>query len=387
MLNVQRALQSMSVDELCEKYGLKAKFHPTDPLVILNYDQINCSSKTDPIVMECRGLTLEVGTWKVVAKAFDRFFNLGEALEVTGDFDWSDFSSYTKEDGSLILLYFYNGSWRVNTRGSFAYGQVNDSDYSWESLFWESFANSRTFEMDHPYTTGALAKGYTHVFELCTPYNKVVRTHNKSHTKLLGIVDNRDFSEYCPKEVDTIAKGVGLLRPARHDHSSLKDVKEYLRKLELEDPTDEGVVLIDRNGLRMKCKNKKYLALHRMCDNGNLFAAKNLLPFILDGETDELFAYFPEAEPRVAEMENVIGKSFEYFCGTWELCKDIDDQKEFALMITKKRQDKFGAILFQAKKNGTIKTMDLAQKFAEADDMILKILFKNNKGISKEEAA
>lgn len=106
MLSVQRLLRDgRTLDDLNKLYGIDATHSETDPLVILNYDQIE-SPKTHPVVRECRGLVLEKDTWNVVARAFTRFFNYGET---DCQFDWSKFTATTKEDGSLLLLYRYAG--------------------------------------------------------------------------------------------------------------------------------------------------------------------------------------------------------------------------------------------------------------------------------------
>ena len=120
MLAVQEYLRSgKTLEQLKEELGIKFVQHE-DGRVILNYCQIEIP-KTHPIAMECRGLTLDSkNNWNIVAKAYDRFFNLGEHLELTNQFDWSDFECYTKEDGSIMLLYYHNDEWYVNTRGSFA---------------------------------------------------------------------------------------------------------------------------------------------------------------------------------------------------------------------------------------------------------------------------
>lgn len=78
MLKVQEFLRNGgTIKELEETKGIVSTYSETDPLVILNYSQID-SPKKDPICMECRGLTLELNTWNLVARSFLRFFNLNE---------------------------------------------------------------------------------------------------------------------------------------------------------------------------------------------------------------------------------------------------------------------------------------------------------------------
>ena len=130
MLQVQEYLQTKSHDALSDELGIKVNRHDTLPLVILNYDQIE-SPKTNPIVRECRGLVLHADTHELVARSFSRFFNWGEVVEEMPEFDFSDFIIQSKEDGSLILIYFFDGEWRVNTRGSFAQDHMQFQDFTW----------------------------------------------------------------------------------------------------------------------------------------------------------------------------------------------------------------------------------------------------------------
>ena len=114
-LQVQKFLrQGGTVDRLKAELGINVD--RKDDLVLLSYDQID-SPKTDPIVMECRGLILEKGAWEVVSMPFRRFFNHGEMLDLTKDFPYPGAKAQQKLDGSLIQLFHWNGRWRMSTRG------------------------------------------------------------------------------------------------------------------------------------------------------------------------------------------------------------------------------------------------------------------------------
>jgi hypothetical protein len=147
VLEVQRLLRSgKTLADLTAEYGVRVTTHESEPLVILNYSQTD-SPKRDPVVQECRGLTLEVGTWDVRARSFSRFFNAGECPDLEQKFDFENFTAQAKEDGSLMLLYCYQGSWRVNTRGSFAQGEIcPGAGKTWE----EGLLRSREQERAQP---------------------------------------------------------------------------------------------------------------------------------------------------------------------------------------------------------------------------------------------
>ena len=110
-MKVEEYLQNgKSFEDLENELGVKCTYHPTLSLVILNYSQIN-SPKTHPIVRECRGLVMDKNTKTMVSRSFPRFFNWGEVADEMGNFDFRDFASYEKVDGSLVLIYHHDGRW------------------------------------------------------------------------------------------------------------------------------------------------------------------------------------------------------------------------------------------------------------------------------------
>ena len=73
------------VDKL-EKYvadGLvEVNKHPTEDLYIYNYSRkTQYESLWDDVTIQCRGLVLD-GTGEIIAKSFDKFFNIEEEKEI-----------------------------------------------------------------------------------------------------------------------------------------------------------------------------------------------------------------------------------------------------------------------------------------------------------------
>ena len=85
------------------------------------------------------------------------------------------------------MLYYWNGVWRVNTRGSFAKGNVSSvCSYSWEELFWKGI--NEFCDNKHDGNFAGLNINYTYIFELCSPYNQVVEYHPETKIIYLGSV-------------------------------------------------------------------------------------------------------------------------------------------------------------------------------------------------------
>lgn len=385
MLHIQKFLRDGgTVQDLATTRGIYSYEHPTLPLVGLKYDQVE-SPRADPIVIECRGIVLEKGTWNVVACGFRRFYNLGEQPELFKNFDWSDFVCQTKEDGSLILLYFYDGQWRVNTSGSFAQGECNFSGKTWEQLFWD------TAQIDK----SKLKPYFTYVFELCTPYNKVVRSYPQPKVFLLSMfcmwerVNNAlgapgygktDPEEVSTKTVDEHAQILGVERPVVYPFKSVDEIMAFLKEKEQTDKTFEGVIIRDKNNIRAKVKSATYVAIHHMMDNGNIFNPARQVPLVLAGETDEIFAVIlkdaaPELLERIRKTEAEVNAEWEKLKATWEQFHTIEDQKTFALTI--KDKTPFTGILFNIRKaHGKNQTVDHLKKvWRESADLITKRLY------------
>lgn len=366
MLEIQKKLKEEGFASL-DKIGIKTTFHPNKPLVILNYSQID-SPKTHPVVRECRGLVLHSKTFNVIAKGFNRFFNWGEVRDEMDLFDFSNFMIQSKEDGSLCLIYFYDGLWYANTRNSFGEGNIQYNDITWQEGFIQALNISSLNKLN-------LDKSVCYVCEFCSPYNKIVRYYSKPQMYLLTAF--RGSKELPPDEVDYLADDL-FFRPNRYNFSSMEEIQEFLQTQQKNDPTFEGVVICDKNGLRYKIKSPTYLSLHKMRGEGdNLFHPKYLIDFALAGEAGELLTYFPEAESQYKIVEHKINEEYDKLKNVWKKYWTIKNQKEFALAV---KENAFSSILFNIRKNhGQNQTnQHLDQIWRNSKDLILKKLFKSH---------
>jgi len=355
--------KSKRPEDLTSKYGIKVKRHPDLPLYQFSYSQID-SPKFKAIVRECRGLVLEDGSWNLVAKPFERFYNFGEYREDCNKFNWDDYDAFTKEDGSLCILYFYDGEWHVNTRGSFGLGQIHPgTDKTWRDAFWWA---SKLTPVD--------LKGFedhTFLFELCTPYNKVVRRYDKPCVFLLGAFFGPD--EVTPDNLKVI--GLPTPIPDTHHFYSRHDLEQYLLRQEENDPTYEGLVLRDARGVRLKFKTKTYTSMHHLKDNGNILRAKRLVPLVLSGEAEELALYLPEVESALYDCQATIRRVTSEVVELWEKAKDAETQKDFALMV---KDHELSGLLFEMRKlypeDGEYRIRKLIR---EGSDRMVKSVFKD----------
>src|SRR5690606_10977753 len=149
----------------------------------------------------------------------------------------------------------------------------------------------------------------------------------------LTIVCNKNLLEYTTEFIDKAAKALNVNRPEFYKVNNRDDLTKLIQKLETEDKTNEGVVLQDINGLRVKVKTSSYLALHRLANNGNIRSYKNILPLILTGEIDEVIAYFPEVQDIFLQVNEYIQFWKKHIFETYNAYKDMECQKKFALAV------------------------------------------------------
>jgi hypothetical protein len=353
-LNVQKYLRSgKKPEDLKTTLGIDFKQHPKYPeLISFKYDQIE-SPMGDPIVQECRGIILDSeDNWNVVAYPFNRFYNLGE--ECSAPIDWSTTEIQEKLDGSLLILYYYNG-WQVATSGSpDAGGQVNDFGMTFAELFWETWKNQG---LDTEWLENIGSR--TYMFELCTPYNRVVVEHKGCTLHALGSRCNHTFQEY------------GYRRDSEYWSSVYKFPKTYpLNSIEacveaakhLNPLQNEGYVVCDHLFRRIKIKSPSYVALHHA---KYTLSKKHMALIIRTGEHSEFklaLDSFPELRTIFDELFEVYNSLiFEAFMA-YENIKGIESQKDFAekacvyrysdvLFSMRKRKESVRAILSKMSDN------------------------------------
>lgn len=375
-------INEIGLARFIEELNLRVTFHETEPLVILNYDMLD-TPKADPYGQKCRGLVLDRNTFVPVAKAFDRFFNLGELDITIKDFDLPSLRVEEKVDGSLIIVYYYNGSWRMNTRGSFGDGQVCDMlGMTWYDLFYMATGVENMAEfgaaLEEEFSIEAQEEAW--VFELCSRYNKIVTDYPKPTLYYLtsfhmpdGEETPSDFRFHIdnPPCVDpgTWSMGVGTESIERTEEIIYTLLQNKVERR----PDFEGFVLVDDNYMRGKLKSKTYLALHQFKGEGKV-NTQRLVEIILFGELDEVLAYFPELKDHCKGIE---AQMDELFTSAWALYNKAitcQDRKEFAMIV---KDHPLSALLFAVyTKYGVEATVEQTEEIYRGMGSYLAKLFK-----------
>lgn len=319
---------------LSEPYCLTIK--RDNGYIILNYDQNN-SDLCNEIVRECRGIILYEKTLKPVCVPFFKFDNYAETKYKT-EIDWESAKVQEKVDGSIIKVWYDRGKWRVSTNATIdafkcdlhgidedCVAQTEENKYKFFGDLFQVAKEKVCLNFEK------LNKNYTYIFELVSPYNKVVVYYKDFDLYHIGTRDNITYEEL---NVD-----IGIKKPKEYDLHSLEDCVEVTNKMSY---NEEGFVVVDKYWNRVKIKSPEWTRFHYFKNNGN-YNLLNIIQIIRENELGELLSYFPELVNIVNATKDNIKKIVDTIKKELDVLKteSVEDRKAFALKVSKLPYSKF----------------------------------------------
>ena len=302
--------------------------HPTLPLTIWNYTpDVQYGEKWDEVTLQCRGLV--TGTeGDVVARPFKKFFNLEENKHTPTQ----DFEVFDKMDGSLGIMFKYNGEMVCATRGSFTSDQ---------SKWMTEFAQKYNYQ-------DIIVEGFTYLFEIIYPENRIVVNYDgQERLVLLGII-NTETGEELPH--NELFEGFDVVKK----YDGVRDYSELKGKVE---QNSEGFVVRFSNGDRMKIKGEEYLRLHKIMTNVSTTGVWELLSN--GGDINEFLKDVPdEFYKKVKDYADLLkygfyrvsedcGKSHHYFRYGKYSDREIEPtKKQFAEHVMNHGHPPYRAVMF-----------------------------------------
>lgn len=287
-----------------------------DNYIIFNYNQID-SDLSNQIVKECRGIILEDKTYRVICFPFTKFFNIQEGNAAI--INWDTARVQSKIDGSIIKLWF-DKEWRVSTNGVIdarntdLYTIIDERYQTYYDLFMEAVSKNEL-------NFNKLNKNYTYIFELISPFNRIVIPYKEIDIFHTGTRDNLTYQEL---NVD-----IGIQKPKEYDLNSPEDVIAMAENLPFD---DEGYVVVDNNWNRVKVKSPAYVAVHHLKNNG-IVSKSRIVTLIRNNEKDEFLSYFPEYKEYFDDLDEKIItfiKDMDWCIETAKEDKSLDNRKRFA---------------------------------------------------------
>jgi hypothetical protein len=355
---IQKFLETHSLSDL-EAVGIDYNLFDNGHIIQLNYNQIT-AQESDPMARECRALILYtypaitetdiVGMTNVVSRSFDRFFNIGQQ-NTSIDFS-KNITIFEKLDGSLINIFNYKGVWKTSTRSVWNGENTINNTVSFNSLVIKSLEEMGTsFEE----LTSKLDSRFNYSFELLTPLNIVVVSHNNFSLRLIGC---REIQSGLEKDIRSIDIGIPI--PKIYDFNSVEDIIIFIEALE--DHNFEGfVALTQDNGVfhRVKIKSPKYLIAHRVATLAT--CNHHLMDMILQNIDDDMIQYLSDYFKE--KLFDIKIKFNEYLVRSDKLFHEYKalDRKEFALVILE-HKDILAQHLFNMYTNKARSTLESVQK-------------------------
>lgn len=241
-----------------EQGHVTRKPHPDLPLSILTYTPAcQYTAAWTSVTIQCRGLVINHETGEIIAWPFPKFFNIEEhelgrpyAPPLPKD---EPFTMQAKADGSLAIIFHYDGRWRAASKGSFTSDQAQ-----WAQKWLDSHDTSR------------LNPGRTYLAEMIYPDNRIVVDYKGEETlKLLAVYDSNGSEIVADSwSEEDVWLGMGGSVVPRYGTVNLSKILFRAKRNQtftgqpLTGTSAEGYVLRYESGLRVKVKFPEYVRLH-----------------------------------------------------------------------------------------------------------------------------
>ena len=253
-------------------------FVQKNELVCLKYNIIIWNTGFHNFAKIARGKIVNMKTREIVSYPFDKFFNIGEKPETKEELvrECLEKSTYVyvteKKDGSLVSISRYNNDLLITTNGSFENYQTEWSMQILKEKYSDFFEKAE--------------QGYTYIFELIHPENRIVVDYfGEKDLYLLAVRDLSTHKLLSLPQIHSIANKYGFPYPEVYDFNNLDDILHLAKTLS--GANKEGWVfrigLPDGTEKMVKIKLEEYFAMHSAIDKIRLsFVYRHLLANDLD---------------------------------------------------------------------------------------------------------
>lgn len=298
-------------------------------LIMLKYSQID-SDFNIKLVRECRGLILDEDTLEIVSFPFMKFGNIGESY--CPEIDWKSASILQKVDGSLIKIVLIGDDLLISTNGTIDAFKAPVAEQL--GCKYKSFGEIAREVLDQKLVIPHdFVEGKTYMFELVSPWTRVVVPHKSNDLYFLGERDNKTFEEKLPYDDSYMSK---LFKtPQKFNLHTLDECIEATRAMPWD---EEGYVVVDKDFNRVKVKSPAYVAVHGLKNNGVLSYTR-AIELVRANEIDEVCAYFEVFRPALEDCKSRFWKIIEDNEHAWneflDAEKSLPTRKDKALWITK----------------------------------------------------
>jgi putative RNA ligase len=266
-----------------DNHNIFRRFHSSGQFSILNYTP-NCSYSKywTPLTKQCRGLII-ANDGIIIARPFEKFWNLSELSGLGIKLPNEPFTTFEKLDGSLGILYWFEGKPFISTRGGFESEQAIKATEMLRTKYRESIK--------------LLDPDLTYLFEIIYPENRIVVDYGKEEKliELAAITTETGIEINNPPNI-------GFSFPEIYPFTDMSSVQTA------HIDGKEGFVLRFESGFRTKVKFEEYVKIHRLVTN---LSDKRIWEYLSEGKDpkelldqipDEFFNTFDEIIQRLQKQ-------------------------------------------------------------------------------------
>jgi putative RNA ligase len=322
--------------------------HPYLPLTLYCYSRKAIwEDLWDDVTIRTRGLIVDDDTQEIVARPFEKFFNIdtaGRPETYSQNLPHDNFRPLMTEkiDGSLGIMWSYKGYYGIATKGSFVS----------EQAIWAT-----TWIHEHLKTRPEFPSGTTPVFEIiCEGIQHHVVHYGQDRLVLLGVIDNETGVELPYHRLCQTAYN-NLIECVRAYTLSVADAVFQDR------PNHEGYVASwifqDAPPFRIKLKHQTFLKNQRLLHTAT---PKNILELLMQGKKDVLLQWSVYAAPSIRayidKWIKTLEDEYHHVFRTahillFEAMQKFTTRKEVALFLQEPENKPYAAVCFGILDNTT----------------------------------
>lgn len=286
----------------------------------------------DIVVGNCRSIGLHYKVVTAVTPGFrlakDRAYDDRYKYDIEVEDNHNYFCQGILVHNSLMKVWAEDGEWHLSTNGNIdAFkAPVGDLRESFGDVFLDALGK------DWRTLCSWLDPSCTYMFELTHPDTRVVIDHEKG----VWYLSRRDTQ--TGEELFNRPALPGVKYP---DVWELRTLDDVIRVVSGMSKDEEGVVINDKYGNRLKVKSPEYLIAAKIHNNG-VVSNRNLVERLQAGTLDDVVAYCPALKPRVDQLLSTFNNMCADIEKAWDEVKDFSgDRREFAAMVSKNKHFAF----------------------------------------------
>lgn len=280
-------------------------FSRKDNFMLLKYSNSIFYTGWHKLAKLHRGKVYDLNSFKIVAYPFDKFFNINEVEETSYDIVYSllkdksvKVTATDKKDGSSIIMTNVNGVKLVHTGGGF--------DNIQTELALEMLKKQYSYFYEH------IPEGYTFIFELVHPKNRIILDYGKTEKLyLLAVRDLSNLKLLSYTNLELLAHNY-YLDITEVEYLSVEDMLELSQKRRGDGKLEkEGWVVrieTDTVDMLLKIKLADYFDMSRLYSRMNI---RNVYNLYYEETLDDLLSTLDESSKSIVNI--VMKEIFDIF--------------------------------------------------------------------------